>query len=230
MRRTTILLLSLLAASANAATYKWIDADGRVTYGDRPPSASARPMNEAAAAPNAEAPGDGRLPYALRTAAARFPVVIYTAKDCAACAAGRDHLQRRGIPFSERVLRTQADVDALLARGFAEALVPALSVGRERASGFEGGGWDALLDAAGYPKSSMLPKGWRPAAPEPLAGERGARGAPAGEARAAPEAPQAQAADGTDAADASADAPRPTARQARRAQPPPPAAASVIRF
>jgi glutaredoxin len=163
MRRTTILLLSLLAASANAATYKWIDADGRVTYSDRAPSASARPMNEPGGQPAAAPSGDSSLPYALRTAVSRYPVVLYTSRDCGVCDSGREMLEKRGVPFTERRLRTQAEVDALKARGFADFAVPAITVGGEKAAGFDADGWGALLDSAGYPKTSLLPRGWRPA-------------------------------------------------------------------
>lgn len=169
-----LLLLVLLAGSAQAATlYKWVDADGRVHYTDQPPAPGAK-VTEARAAPSSAASGgaDATLPYALRTPAARYPVTLYSSPECDACGAARAHLAARGVPFSEKLLKTTADVDAFRQLGFAREAVPALAVGREKTVGFEAEGWNRLLDAAGYPKTSLLPAGWKPAAAQPLAGER----------------------------------------------------------
>ncbi len=168
------LLLVLLAGSAQAATlYKWVDADGRVHYTDQPPAPGAK-VTETRAAPSSSASGgaDTTLPYALRTPAARYPVTLYSSPECDACGAARAHLAARGVPFTEKLLKTTADVDAFRQLGFAREAVPALSVGREKTVGFEAEGWNRLLDAAGYPKTSVLPAGWKPAAAQPLAGER----------------------------------------------------------
>jgi hypothetical protein len=108
------------------------------------------------------------LPAALRQPATQYPVVLFTGDDCAPCSTARDHLVRRGIPFSERSLRSGPDVEAFRKLGFTEMTVPAFSVGREKQSGYERASWDRLLDAAGYPKASMMPAGWRPEPAEPL--------------------------------------------------------------
>lgn len=149
-----------LAPSQASAQYKWIGADGRVNYSDIPPPPDHRRLLRApGGAASAEAPssGDARLPYALRTAAHRYPVVLHTAADCAPCEQGRDHLARRGVPFVEKSVRTRADIEAFSTLGYTETQFPAVSVGRERMVGFEASRWDQMLDAAGYPKSSMLP-------------------------------------------------------------------------
>ena len=161
MSRKTLLpiLLFTLAANGYAATYKWVDAEGRVNYSDTPPSGAVKPLDSAAASP---APaGDAQLPYPLRAAAARYPVKLYTSRDCGVCDSARAHLAQRGIPFAEQLLRTEADVEAFKRLGFSERSVPALAVGREKTGGFDPQGWDLLLDAAGYPKTSMLPRGWQ---------------------------------------------------------------------
>lgn len=45
MRSPLLLTLALLPAFAAAEVYKWTGADGRVHYGDRPPSPQAQPLN-----------------------------------------------------------------------------------------------------------------------------------------------------------------------------------------
>ncbi|HRO58758.1 MAG TPA: glutaredoxin family protein, partial [Burkholderiaceae bacterium] len=156
-------------------------------YGDRPPQQAApigqpnRAANAARGAnanananagqarTGADASADAALPYELRQAAQRHPVTLYTTPDCPPCALARSHLTKRGIPFATREVRTQDDATAFHALGFADLSFPALSVGRERVSGFEPGGWDRLLDSAAYPKTSRLPPRWQAARAEPLA-------------------------------------------------------------
>jgi glutaredoxin len=112
------------------------------------------------------------LPLSLKTAAARFPVVLYTGRDCAPCGAARAHLSKRGIPFVEKTISSEADAAAFRKLAFSEMTVPAVSVGRERLSGFEPGAWDGLLDAGGYPKASLLPPDYKGPSPEALSGEK----------------------------------------------------------
>jgi hypothetical protein len=112
------------------------------------------------------------LPYALRITSVKAPVVLYTTDECAPCNAARGHLSARGIPFREESVKTAADVEGFKARGFSENRFPALTVGREKTVGFEAGGYDRMLDAAGYPSTSILPFGYRqPAAAPEAAGQ-----------------------------------------------------------
>jgi hypothetical protein len=215
MRRitTAALLAAALAASAGPtmAQYKWIGPDGSVNYGDRPPTTDAQSL-KTGARPEPAAVGDPNLPYALRMPARKSPVTLYAGEDCEPCQSARAHLAKRGIPFSERLIRTPADLEAFKKLGFADSMMPAVAVGSHKQTGYEPGSWDAALDAAGYPKSSMLPAGYQAAAPETLT------------------RPKAQ----SPAASAAVSAARPPADPVRRVQPvaPPPASASAssIRF
>lgn len=168
--------LAAFALSTPAyAQFKWVAADGSVTYGDRPPP-GARPLGQpgggtpsASASPAASRAGSAAsLPYELRTAAQRHPVVLYLATDCPPCEQAREHLSRRGIPHEAREVRTARDAEAFRALGFSTLSFPAARIGSERLTGFEPSGWDRSLDAAGYPKESKLPRNWRFAQPEPL--------------------------------------------------------------
>jgi glutaredoxin len=98
-------------------------------------------------------------------------VRLYTTRECPACDAARAQLIHRGVPFDERTLRSEADSAAFRRMGFTDLRMPALSVGRERTQGHTADEWNLLLDAAGYPKTSMLPRGWRPAPAQPLAAQ-----------------------------------------------------------
>lgn len=150
-----------------AAQYKWIGPDGSVNYGDRPPNAEVQVLKGPGTKAD-QTPGDATLPYALRMAAAKYPVVIYSTADCKPCQQGRGQLSQRGIPFTEKLVRSAADLEALKKLGFEDGMLPGLLVGRQRLNGFEATAWNNLLDAAGYPKNSMLPRGYAMAAAEPL--------------------------------------------------------------
>ena len=159
-----------LGGVAAQAQYKVVGPDGKVTYSDRPP-ASGQPgkvsrlgargaeTDDAAAAP---------LPAELRTVAARYPVTLYTARDCGDCDEGRSLLLQRGIPYTERTVEPGEDA-AALQRLTGAAEVPTLAIGAQVLRGLNRGAWAQYLDLAGYPASSRLPAGWRPPAPAPLA-------------------------------------------------------------
>lgn len=166
-------LLCLLAATASAqGVYRIVGPDGRVSYSDRPPAdAKANPVGRQAGTgtPNAQ------LPYDLRQIASRYPVTLYTGKDCAPCNSGRNLLNARGIPYNERTISTPDDLEALR-RINPDGNVPLLTIGSQRLKGYSDTEWTQYLDAAGYPKQSQLPGSYRRPAPTPLVVSRPAGG------------------------------------------------------
>lgn len=152
MKGSALLLGLLLGAGLAQAqsTYRWVDQDGKVHYGDRPPAKNARELQERKySAPAA----DKSMSYAMRQAVENFPVTLYVTPDCeAACKEGRDYLAKRGIPFAEKSVVSDADIAALRERlGGGDTVVPVLMVGDKHRKGFLESAWAGLLDAAGYP-------------------------------------------------------------------------------
>ena len=176
--------------------YRIVDTDGKVTFSDRPPPASASGARVSAG--NAVAPGGAAasagLPFELRQVALKYPVVLYTSDNCAPCGAGRSLLASRGVPFSEKTVSTTADSEALQ-RLSGETSLPFLTIGGQQLKGFSDAEWTQFLNAAGYPASSALPANYRPAAAAPLvavaapaAAVKAAEGVEAGTARPSPAA------------------------------------------
>ncbi len=154
--RATLLLLSLLCVGlVQAQTFRWVDQDGKVHFGDRPPPTAAGKVQERK--PMAPA-ADKQVSYAMRQAMTNFPVTLYVSKNCGeGCKDGHDYLNKRGVPFSEKTVSTQEDIDALKKlSGGSEAEVPVLQVGPKHARGWLQSEWQRLLDAAGYPKSPAV--------------------------------------------------------------------------
>ncbi|HMM85130.1 MAG: glutaredoxin family protein [Gammaproteobacteria bacterium] len=164
------LWLACAAAPAAAqALYKLVAPDGAVTYTDRPPAGGNLRVESLGRTEGGA--GSPALPQALREAAARFPVVLYTLPDCAPCDRGRDLLRSRGVPHEERRADPAADRDAWL-RAVGSLDAPALTVGAQALRGFAAEEWNATLDLAGYPRTSRLPANYAPPEVQPLVARR----------------------------------------------------------
>lgn len=167
------LLLVLTAAGLSGpalAQYKVVEADGRVTYTDRPPvaeTARVSPLGRSGAPAAGSAAAEVGLPFELRQLSARFAVTLYTGANCTPCEAGRQLLRQRGVPYTERQIVSDED-SAALERLSGGRTIPSLTVGSQALRGFNPADWSSYLDAAGYPRESRLPRGWAPPAATPL--------------------------------------------------------------
>jgi glutaredoxin len=158
---------SLAAAAAHAQVYRVVGPDGRVTFTDRPPAeGQAAPAAAVAARAGGDA-GSVALPAGLRSVASRYPVTLYTSADCSPCAAARNLLTSRGVPFTEKTISSHDDVQALQ-RLAGEPRLPFGTIGGQHILGFSDAEWTQYLDAAGYPKVSQLPASYRNPAPTPM--------------------------------------------------------------
>lgn len=184
------LALSVLACGASAQmVYRVIGPDGKLTFSDKPPLSDNKTKVQAVSAAPAAGTSTPGLPFELKLIADRFPVVLYTGSDCAPCTAGRALLVNRGIPFSERSVKTDEDA-AALQRSTGENMLPQLRIGQQRLKGYSASEWTQNLDAAGYPQQSALPSTYKYATATPLAGtDKFARPKPPEMAQPAPAAP-----------------------------------------
>ena len=161
--------LLLAAASAHAQpVYRIVGPDGKVTFSDRAPDANAAAITPGGSQ-RADSAGDV-LPPALRQPTSRFPVTLYTSGtngECAPCASARTLLIQRGVPFTEKTVNTNEDIDALK-RLSGDASLPFGTIGGQQLKGFSDVEWTQYLDAAGYPAQSQLPPSYRRPAATPL--------------------------------------------------------------
>jgi hypothetical protein len=153
MKRAAVLMALLCAVFVQAeTTYRWVDANGKVHYGDRLPpemAGKAQKMKMGVAAP------DKQLSYAMQKAMKDFPVTLYVSADCGAgCKDGSNFLHERGIPFMEKNVASKEEVETVSKLAGGAAVVPLLQVGSRVSKGFESSAWGGLLDAAGYPKAA----------------------------------------------------------------------------
>ncbi|WP_273528093.1 glutaredoxin family protein [Pseudomonas sp.] len=161
MKRRSAALLGalLLALPATAQVTKWVDADGRVHYGDRPPAGKAistAPLRGTLSV------GDGMTvveqefqsaPAPAKPAALPLPrrgeIWIYTTPRCRYCRIAKEHMLLKGLKFAEKDItanpRHQAEFKALGGRG-----VPVTLAGARRFDGYREEGFEAFLKSAGF--------------------------------------------------------------------------------
>ncbi|MFZ6647344.1 glutaredoxin family protein [Undibacterium sp. TJN25] len=163
-----LLLLStgLLALNASAQLYKSVGPDGKVTYSDVPPPPSIKRV-EVKSITGGDSPVNN-FPADLAGPASKNPVAFYSTAGCAPCDEARSMLKSNGIPFAEKTVKTNEDV-ARLKQVSGGALLPAMTVGSKKISGYQSADWRTSLTDAGYPTTNRLPKDYRYPAPEAAA-------------------------------------------------------------
>lgn len=139
--------------------YRIVGPDGKLTFSDKPPLEPSAKATAATPSPAAGGSGDSALPFELRQVASRYPVTLYSGPACGPCVAGRSLLAVRGVPFTEKTVTTNEDIDAL-GRLTGVPTLPVLTIGQQQLKGFSEVEWVKFLDAAGYPTYSQLPPGY----------------------------------------------------------------------
>jgi glutaredoxin len=185
-RKLVALALALSTASAGAAQlYRWVDEQGRVEWRDTPPPAHAKHVEQRNVGGNTIE--TSTLPYSVQQAVRNFPVTLWVFDCGEPCAKARAHLQKRGVPYTERNAQKEPDALKKLVGGLE---VPVLVVGSRTLKGYLESDWDAALDTAGYPKSAIPGVKTKPQAHAATGStaSTGAKSAPAAPSR----APQAR--------------------------------------
>lgn len=176
MKRTLTFALAtaaywLLAVSATVQAqtiYKYVGPDGRIVFSDKPPSQGENAVERSHDGRYGDtSASESELPYILRQVVTRYPVILYSSENCEPCASGHALLTTRGIPFSERTVKTVNDSEAFQRLSGTDSL-PVLTVGNQVIKGYSDAQWNQYLDAAGYPASSQLPRNYRNPPPAPL--------------------------------------------------------------
>ena len=164
-----IFLLCFSTLSGAQSLYKWVDAQGKVSYSDQPPPPTVT-VKDLSSTLNTLGAGQAQAePLSLESQrlVANSPVVIYTTTGCKLCDQGRDLLRKKGVPFTEKTVTTSEDLKALGAQ-FNSQTLPVLAVGKTNINGFGTSQWNEALNQAGYSAAPAAPKTYLNGAVSPL--------------------------------------------------------------
>ena len=139
-----VLVLSVSAASAGM--YKWVDANGKTHYSDRPPAKNVQQKSisaETYSDVEVRAIDASIFQYESKDAAGNKRVVMYSAEWCGVCKKAKAYFDANDIAFSEldidKSAKARRDYEKLGARG-----VPVILVGKQRMNGFSASGFEEM--------------------------------------------------------------------------------------
>lgn len=169
-----IIFLTLAAfafpAAGTEGLYRWVDKDGQVTYSDSPPPKDAIDAQKKTLGDNVTGGGEDAIPFVLKSAMQRNPVILYVNNCGEICDQARALLSKRGIPFTGRNPETDPGAAEALKDLIGALNVPTLAIGNSPQSGFDASAWNTALDSAGYPRFNVLsPNLKSPLVPTPAA-------------------------------------------------------------
>ena len=154
-------------SQAQQQIYRSVGPDGKVTFSDQPSPATSKARVSTSSTDAAANAAASTLPFELRKVVGQYPVTLYSGENCGPCASARSFLKTRGVPFAEKTVITSEDTQALQ-RLSGDNSLPFMTIGSQQLKGFSDAEWTQFLDAAGYPKTSVLPSSYRHAAATPL--------------------------------------------------------------
>ena len=148
--------------------FRIVGPDGKVTFSDKPPAETGAKVTTGTGAGAGSGGASGTaLPFELRQIVQKYPVTLYTGKNCNPCLSARTLLQSRGVPFVEKTVNTNDDIQALQ-RLSGDTSLPFATIGGQQLKGFSDSEWTQFLNAAAYPSTSILPANYRQPAATPM--------------------------------------------------------------
>jgi glutaredoxin len=140
-----LLCLALAGPIVAGELFKWVDDQGNVHYGDKPPENASLKRIEGnissygsvSVEPFVAAPGKASAQAGARK------VVMYSTSWCGFCKKAARHFRKNKIPFSEydieKSARAANEFEKLRARG-----VPVILIGKQRMNGFDAATFDRI--------------------------------------------------------------------------------------
>lgn len=145
----------MLAPAWGSDLYRWVDDSGGVHYSDQPPPNSAKKTQRLSGKGNVvEVEKEA---FATKLAREHNPVVLYSSNCGAFCDQAQDYLRQRGIPFTLKDPSKEPEYGVELKKLVGALEVPVIVIGKAHQKGFDASSWDSMLDAAGYPKTPLIP-------------------------------------------------------------------------
>ena len=141
------LAVLLPCAARGGEIHRWVDENGQVHYGDKPPaSGKAQAIEKVTVKPNVDASPSVQKLAKDFAAPSDVPVVLYSTTWCGYCRQAREYFKANGIAFREydveKSRKGRRDFRRLRAEG-----VPVILVGAQRLNGFHREAFERLYAA-----------------------------------------------------------------------------------
>ena len=140
------IIIGFITASTDtfATTYRWTDAQGRVHYSDSPPPKNAKniKIHKASSSSGQVVSNEPALPT----------VILFTAATCNGCQEAKALLHEMSVPFEEKLMRSQEDVEEYKNIVGSEPFVPTMMLDSSPLKGFNGESWKNSLNNVGFGK------------------------------------------------------------------------------
>jgi len=150
VRCAILVVLAVASSTAAAQIYRWTDEKGKVHISDTPPPPGAKNVQKRPATASQPSEPDAQQ-------GKKSTVTLFSTPACGeSCNSARQLLNTRGVPFREVSVVDENSMEELMKMVGADA-VPSLVVGTTVQQGFRVSAYHAMLDAAGYPKTGVLP-------------------------------------------------------------------------
>ena len=149
----SVLLATLLStAGVHAVTlYKWVDAEGNISYQDKPPPGGQRYEQKSFSQEGARTANTNQE-VARSRARIEHPVTLYMADNCESCELVGVVLDSNMVPYESIKVDNDAAAQKKLVELVGSLRVPALTVGNKILTGVDRLGIERVLREAGYPE------------------------------------------------------------------------------
>lgn len=152
---TLILGAALFSGTLSAANlYKWVDADGNVTYQDSPPPSNVEFEAKEYTDPDEVEVAEPDSALEMEDAARENPVSLYTVPACDVCDLVRLFLESKQVPFVEKNVQSSIPLQQELQSRTGDLSVPTLLVGDKSIDGYSKSAIVDLLQSKGFPIST----------------------------------------------------------------------------
>ena len=142
---TIAFVLSLCPCGvASAEVFKWVDANGKVHFSDRPPSARSAAKVDVSAVNSYEVVSVETVSPSAQIGAQT--VTLYATAWCRHCKAAKAHFAKRGIPYVEHDIE-KSDFARSEHKRLGGSGVPLIVFGSHKMKGFSPARFDRLYDS-----------------------------------------------------------------------------------
>lgn len=155
IRAASILLLTTACAVQAGEVYRWVDGSGGVHYTDQQPPATVKQVKTLSGKGNVVE--STKESFEAKMAREKNPVTLYGGACGPICDEAQAFLKKRGIVFEHKDPSKEPEYAVEVKKLTGSLEIPVILVGKTHQKGFEASSWGSLLDAAGYPKTPLIP-------------------------------------------------------------------------